>query len=156
MDEVRFAKDRLFSDISGLEKIEVDDNVKEGGGLEGLRKWLDEKKELLSPEKKAVLRAKGLQPPTGLCRCNSQLRVHASIRIVATRTFRRIVLRRPANRRRKTGNPVPVHAEISERCICGGCRYHRKYQRRIYRCRPGVDRPRPGIPRHRKREFYIE
>ena len=66
MDEVRFAKDRLFSDISGLEKIEVDDNVKDVGGLEGLRKWLDEKKELLSPEKKAVLRAKGLQPPRGI------------------------------------------------------------------------------------------
>ena len=25
MDEVRFAKDRLFADISGLERIEVDD-----------------------------------------------------------------------------------------------------------------------------------
>lgn len=41
MDEVRFAKDRLFSDISGLEKIEVDDSVKDVGGLEGLRKWLE-------------------------------------------------------------------------------------------------------------------
>lgn len=101
MDEVRFAKDRLFSDISGLEKIEVDDNVKDVGGLEGLRKWLDEKKELLSPEKKAVLRAKGLLPPTGLCRCNSQRRVHASIRIVATRTFRkRQTIRLTLNQRR--------------------------------------------------------
>ena len=50
MDEVRFAKDRLFSDISGLEKIEVDDNVKDVGGLEGLRIWLNEKKELLTTE----------------------------------------------------------------------------------------------------------
>ena len=33
LDEIRFAKDRLFSDISGLEKIEVDDNVKDVGGL---------------------------------------------------------------------------------------------------------------------------
>lgn len=66
MDEVRFAKDRLFSDISGLEKIDVDDNVKDVGGLEGLRKWLDEKKELLTPEKKDELRAKGLQPPRGI------------------------------------------------------------------------------------------
>ena len=66
MDEVRFAKDRLFSDISGLEKIEVDDNVKDVGGLEGLRKWLNEKKELLTPEKKDKLRAKGLQPPRGI------------------------------------------------------------------------------------------
>lgn len=66
MDEVRFAKDRLFSDISGLEKIDVDDSVKDVGGLEGLRKWLDEKKELLTPEKKDELRSKGLQPPRGI------------------------------------------------------------------------------------------
>lgn len=66
MDEVRFAKNRLFSDISGLEKIDVDDSVKDVGGLEGLRKWLNEKKELLTPEKRAELRSKGLQPPRGI------------------------------------------------------------------------------------------
>lgn len=66
MDEVRFAKDRMFSDISGLEKIEVSDNVKDVGGLNGLRKWLDEKKELLTPEKRDLLRSKGLQPPRGI------------------------------------------------------------------------------------------
>ncbi len=66
LDEVRYAKDRLFSDISGLEKIEVDNNVKDVGGLEGLRKWLDEKKELLKPEKRDELKAKGLQPPRGI------------------------------------------------------------------------------------------
>ena len=66
MDEVRNAKDRLFSDISGLEKIEVDDSVKDVGGLAGLRRWLDEKKELLKPEKRDMLKAKGLQPPRGI------------------------------------------------------------------------------------------
>lgn len=66
MDEIRYAKDRLFSDISGLEKINVDDSVKDVGGLEGLRKWLNEKKELLTPEKRDELRAKGLQPPRGI------------------------------------------------------------------------------------------
>ena len=40
MDEIRYAKDRLFSDISGLEKINVDDSVLNVGGLEGLKKWL--------------------------------------------------------------------------------------------------------------------
>lgn len=50
MDEVRMAKDRLFADISGLEKIEVDESVKDVGGLAGLRNWLDEKKQLLQPE----------------------------------------------------------------------------------------------------------
>ena len=66
MDEVRHAKDRLFSDISGLEKITVDDNVKDVGGLEGLRKWLDEKRLLLTPEKRDELRSKGLRPPRGI------------------------------------------------------------------------------------------
>ena len=65
MDEVRHAKDRLFSDISGLEKITVDDNVKDVGGLEGLRKWLDEKRLLLTPEKRDELRSKGLRPTRG-------------------------------------------------------------------------------------------
>lgn len=66
LDEIRYAKDRLFSDISGLEKIEVDESVKDVGGLSGLRRWLDEKKELLSPEKRDELKSKGLKPPRGI------------------------------------------------------------------------------------------
>lgn len=66
MNEIRYAKDRLFSDISGLEKIDVDESVKDVGGLEGLRKWLNEKRELFAPEKRDALRAKGLRPPRGI------------------------------------------------------------------------------------------
>jgi SpoVK/Ycf46/Vps4 family AAA+-type ATPase len=66
LDEVRYAKDRLFSDISGLEKINVDDSVAHVGGLEGLRKWLDEKRVLLSPAKRDEMRARGLQSPRGI------------------------------------------------------------------------------------------
>lgn len=66
MDEIRFAKDRLFSDISGLEKIEVDDSVKTIGGLNGLRKWLDEKRCLLNSEKRVQMKERGLQPPRGI------------------------------------------------------------------------------------------
>ena len=66
LDEVRYAKNRLFSDISGLEKIDVDASVKDVGGLAGLKKWLDEKKELLTPEKRDELKEKGLQPPRGI------------------------------------------------------------------------------------------
>ncbi len=66
MDEIRSSKEKLFSDISGLEKIQVDPSNAEVGGLEGLRKWLDEKKTLMTPEKRAELKAKGLQPPRGI------------------------------------------------------------------------------------------
>ena len=66
LEELKYAKDRLFSDISGLEKIDVDESVKDVGGLMGLRKWLDEKKELLTPEKRDELKSKGLQPPRGI------------------------------------------------------------------------------------------
>ena len=66
LDEVRYAKNRLFSDISGLEKIDVDASVKDVGGLAGLKKWLDEKKELLTPEKRDEPKEKGLQPPRGI------------------------------------------------------------------------------------------
>jgi len=66
LDDVRQAKDRLFSDISGLEKIDVDESVKDVGGLGGLRNWLDEKKRLLTPEKREEMRAKGLRPPRGI------------------------------------------------------------------------------------------
>lgn len=66
LDEIRFTKDRLFSDISGLERIEVDDSVKEVGGLDGLRKWLNEKKTLLTPEKRDEMKALGLQSPRGI------------------------------------------------------------------------------------------
>ncbi|MCL2017128.1 MAG: AAA family ATPase [Defluviitaleaceae bacterium] len=66
LNEVRFAKDRLFADISGLERVEVDSNLANVGGLEGLRKWLDEKRILLTAEKRDELRARGLQPPRGI------------------------------------------------------------------------------------------
>lgn len=66
MDEIRLSKNRLFADISGLEKIDVDESVKNVGGLVGLQQWLAEKQELLKPEKRDSLRAKGLQPPRGI------------------------------------------------------------------------------------------
>lgn len=44
IDEVRNSKNRLFSNISGLEKIDVDSSDESVGGLSGLRSWLNEKK----------------------------------------------------------------------------------------------------------------
>ena len=44
--DLKFAKDSLFSNINGLEKIQVEEDIAYGG-LEGLKKWLDEKEKLL-------------------------------------------------------------------------------------------------------------
>ena len=66
MDEVRTGKDRLFSDISGLEKIMVDESVQDVGGLAGLRGWLDEKRLLFTAEKRSLLKEKGLKSPRGI------------------------------------------------------------------------------------------
>lgn len=64
--ELKQVKNRLFSDISGLEKIEIDSNTLTVGGLDGLRSWLDEKKILQNPEKRDLLKSRGLQPPRGI------------------------------------------------------------------------------------------
>lgn len=66
MDEIRSEKNRLFSDISGLEKIDVDDSVASVGGLSGLRAWLESKKKLLTPEKHEEMRRRGLRSPRGV------------------------------------------------------------------------------------------
>ncbi len=66
LDELRYSKDKLFANISGLERIDVDESVKNVGGLEGIKRWLVEKKELLDPEKRDALKAKGLPAPRGI------------------------------------------------------------------------------------------
>lgn len=66
LDEIKHTKDRLFSNISGIEKINVDENITSVGGLEGLRKWLDEKKVLLSPDKRDEMLKRGLHQPRGI------------------------------------------------------------------------------------------
>ena len=63
--DLKFAKDSMFSDISGLEKIAVDPTIA-FGGLEGLKEWLDEKKKLLAPDKKEQMIARGIKPPRGI------------------------------------------------------------------------------------------
>lgn len=63
--DLKFAKDSMFSEISGLEKIEVDPTIA-FGGLENLKEWLEEKKKLLSPDKKEKMIARGIKPPRGI------------------------------------------------------------------------------------------
>lgn len=62
---LKFAKDSMFSDISGLEKIEVDPTIA-FGGLDGLKEWLDEKKKLMTPDKKEEMKKRHIKPPRGI------------------------------------------------------------------------------------------
>lgn len=61
LDEVRHAKDGIFSDISGIERVPVQTDFLVGG-LNGLRTWLDQERPLLT----ADLRDRGLRPPRGV------------------------------------------------------------------------------------------
>lgn len=66
LTELRFAKDKLFSNIKGLEKIDVSQDVLNVGGLGGLKQWLNDKKKLQNPEKRDEMRQRGIQPPRGI------------------------------------------------------------------------------------------
>jgi ATPases of the AAA+ class len=56
------AKDRLFSDISGVERVELDRYSVDVGGLAGLRAWLERERPLLT----ADLRSRQLRLPRGV------------------------------------------------------------------------------------------
>lgn len=63
LNELRHAKDRIFSDISGLERIPMRGYDPAVGGLAGLRKWLDRQRPLLTA---ADLKDRNLRPPRGV------------------------------------------------------------------------------------------
>lgn len=63
--DLKFAKDSLFSNINGLEKIPLEENITYGG-LERLKEWLDEKEKLLNPEKREKMKERGIKPPRGI------------------------------------------------------------------------------------------
>ncbi len=63
--DLKFAKDQLFSNINGLEKIEISEDIS-FAGLNNLKRWLDEKKKLQSPTKKAEMKKRGIKPPRGI------------------------------------------------------------------------------------------
>ena len=60
--ELSQAKDKLFSDISGLEKVKIDSHTLSVAGLSGLQQWLDNQRQLLT----ADLKARKLRPPRGV------------------------------------------------------------------------------------------
>lgn len=63
--DLKYAKDSLFSNINGLEKINVDKTLA-FGGLDNLKAWLDEKEKLLPLNKKEEMKKRGIKPPKGI------------------------------------------------------------------------------------------
>lgn len=66
LEVIRGSKNRLFSDISGLEKIDLGAFDSSVGGLDGLQSWCGEKRVLMTPEKRDELLSMGLKPPRGI------------------------------------------------------------------------------------------
>ncbi|MGG4095453.1 AAA family ATPase [Paenibacillus lautus] len=61
LKELMHAKDRIFADISGIERVAVREDY-QVGGLEGLKLWLEANRQLLT----ADLRDRGIRPPRGV------------------------------------------------------------------------------------------
>ena len=67
LDELRFVKDNLFSNISGLERISTTERDAEVGGLNGLQAWLKDRQKLLTdPDIRDNMLKRGLTPPRGV------------------------------------------------------------------------------------------
>lgn len=56
------AKDRIFADISGIERVSIRGQNFDVGGLAGLKAWLERERPLLT----ADLRERGIRPPRGV------------------------------------------------------------------------------------------
>ncbi|QYD69015.1 AAA family ATPase [Paraburkholderia edwinii] len=62
LEELTQAKDRIFADISGIERVQVRGSELNVGGLGGLKAWLEKERPLLT----ADLRERGIRPPRGV------------------------------------------------------------------------------------------
>lgn len=62
LHELMHAKDRIFADISGIERVQVRGSDLNVGGLGGLKTWLERERPLLT----ADLRERGIRPPRGV------------------------------------------------------------------------------------------
>jgi len=65
LKELKFTKQKLFSEIVGLEAIPIEENF-DIAGLDNLKDWLNEKKILLNPAKREELATRGIIPPKGI------------------------------------------------------------------------------------------
>ena len=62
LGELGKVKDRVFADISGLERVDISAKDLTVGGLAGLKAWLEKQRPLLTMD----LRERGLRPPRGV------------------------------------------------------------------------------------------
>lgn len=62
LNELSKVKDRIFADISGLERVMISQREVSIGGLSGLKAWLERQRPLLTMD----LRERGLRPPRGV------------------------------------------------------------------------------------------
>jgi hypothetical protein len=60
--QLSHAKDAIFADLAGLERVQLRADDYQVGGLNGLRHWLDRKRPLLTMD----LRDRGMRPPRGV------------------------------------------------------------------------------------------
>ena len=60
--ELMHAKDRIFADISGIERVDIRGTELSVGGLAGLKAWLEKERPLLT----ADLRERGIRSPRGV------------------------------------------------------------------------------------------
>lgn len=65
LKELKFAKQKLFNEIPGLEVVPIDDDFSIAG-LDNLKNWLYEKKSLMDPTMKEELERRGIQAPRGI------------------------------------------------------------------------------------------
>jgi hypothetical protein len=62
LNELSHAKESIFGDLSGIERVRLNGGDHAVGGLTGLRRWLDKKRPLLTMD----LRDRGMRPPRGV------------------------------------------------------------------------------------------
>lgn len=62
LSELSRAKDSIFSDLTGIERVTLTEGEYQLGGLAGLRQWLQKKRPLLTMD----LRDRGMRPPRGV------------------------------------------------------------------------------------------
>lgn len=65
LKELKYAKQLLFNEIAGLEAIPIQEDFSIAG-LDNLKEWLYEKKELMNPTKKEELQKRGIATPKGI------------------------------------------------------------------------------------------